>query len=85
MKRVYGSPSIEAAFTAQDEAFLAAEARGFEVANGLIETAHLDSRLARFQKEGEAIKAKLMELHKDEAANCMEMALAAAEDSKAAL
>ena len=80
-------------FTSRDKAFLAANARHFveqqdthiQAFGDLIETSHLEARLTRYLKEGEAIKAKMMELHADEAANCMETSLAASEDSKAAL
>ena len=74
--------------TPKDEAWLAHQAQQEKATNLVhtsIELAHLESRLTRHLKEAEAIKAKMMELHEDEAANCMEMSCAATEDAKAAL
>jgi hypothetical protein len=69
----------------KDYDFLAAQEKGSRLVHNSIELAHLESRLTRHLKEAEAIKAQMMALHEDEAANCMETAACAIEDSKAAL
>ena len=69
----------------KDEAWLASQAKQTDLVHNSIELAHLESRLSRHLKEAEQLKAKMMELHEDEAANCMDTAMAAVEDSKAAL
>jgi hypothetical protein len=71
--------------TPHDEAWLANQAKQTDLVHNSIELAHLESRMERHLKEAEAIKARLMELHKDEAVNCMEFVCSASEDSKAAL
>ncbi len=72
-------------FTAKDMAWLASQEKQTQMVHNSIELAHLEARLTRHLKEAEQIKAKMMELHEDEAANCMETAACAIEDSKAAL
>lgn len=80
-------------FTARDKAFLASKDRHFieqqdthiQAFGDLLETSHLEARLTRYLKEGEAIKARCMELHRDEPANCLETAICAIEDARNAL
>jgi hypothetical protein len=73
------------AVSEQAEDFLAIQEAQAQMVGNFIELAHLESRLSRHLREAEKIKAKLMELHEDEAANCMETAACAIEDAKAAL
>jgi hypothetical protein len=77
--------SRDSAFLAQNDPVLNAHEKAIEKVDGLIELAHLEARLTRHLKDAEAIKAQLMALHKDEAANCMETAACAIEDSKEAI
>jgi hypothetical protein len=71
--------------TPHDEAWLAAQARQAQMVGDVIELAHLEARMGRHLKEAEAIKVRCMELHRDEATNCMETASCTIEDAKAAL
>lgn len=75
--------------SANDLAYLAAQEKHMKAAADLIFATHEANspaaRTARLLKDAEALKARLMEEHKDEAANCLETAICCIEDVDAEL